>query len=57
MIRFSFIFLFAFLVALNTPTLVHAQVSKFDENELKAELDLLKDDSLMSELKSLLGSM
>jgi hypothetical protein len=39
------------------PNFVRAQVSKFDENELKAELDLLKNDSLMSELKSLLGSM
>lgn len=35
----------------------YAQVSKFDENELKLELDLLKGDSLMGELKSLLGSM
>ncbi len=39
------------------PILVSAQVSKFDENELKAELDLLKSDSLMDELKSLLGTM
>jgi hypothetical protein len=39
------------------PSSVFAQVSKFDENELKSELDLLKDDSLMSELKSLLGTM
>lgn len=39
------------------PIFVSAQVSKFDENELKAELDLLKSDSLMDELKSLLGTM
>lgn len=39
------------------PVFVSAQVSKFDENELKAELDLLKSDSLMDELKSLLGTM
>ncbi len=39
------------------PKFVSAQVSKFDENELKAELDLLKGDSLMDELKSLLGTM
>ncbi len=34
-----------------------SQVSKFDENELKSELDLLKGDTLMTELKNLLGSM
>lgn len=39
------------------PVIVLGQVSKFDENELKAELDLLKSDSLMDELKSLLGTM
>ena len=39
------------------PSVVFAQVSKFDENELKAELDQLKGDSLMDELKSLLGTM
>lgn len=39
------------------PNDVLGQVSKFDENELKAELDLLKSDSLMDELKSLLGTM
>ena len=45
------------MVSIAVPNFVRAQVSKFDENELKAELDLLKNDSLMSELKSLLGSM
>ncbi len=45
------------MVSFAVPNFVRAQVSKFDENELKAELDLLKNDSLMSELKSLLGSM
>lgn len=39
------------------PTGALAQVSKFDENELKSELELLKDDSLVNELKSLLGTM
>jgi hypothetical protein len=39
------------------PYTAFAQVSKFDENELKAELDLLKSDSLMDELKSLLGTL
>ncbi|MEY3542573.1 MAG: hypothetical protein RLZZ204_1385 [Bacteroidota bacterium] len=57
MIRFPLFILFAFLIVFNTPSYVRAQVSKFDENELKAELELLKNDSLMSELKSLLGSM
>lgn len=57
MTRFLFSVLFTCLVVLHTPVLLHAQVSKFDENELKAELDLLKNDSLLSELKSLLGAM
>lgn len=46
-----------FTVFLTMPSVVFAQVSKFDENELKAELDQLKGDSLMDELKSLLGTM
>jgi len=54
--RIIFLF-FATMVTIAMPSFVHAQVSKFDENELKAEFDLLKNDSLMSELKSLLGSM
>jgi hypothetical protein len=45
------------MVCVTMPTVLFSQVSKFDENELKAELDLLKNDSLMGELKSLLGSM
>jgi hypothetical protein len=45
------------MVSVAMPTALFSQVSKFDENELKAELDLLKNDSLMGELKSLLGSM
>lgn len=50
-------FCFVFMVFQAVPSSVFAQVSKFDENELKSELDLLKDDSLMNELKSLLGSV
>ena len=52
-----FSFLLGFMVVLAMPSVLFAQVSKFDENELKAELDLLKSDSLMDELKSLLGTM
>jgi len=55
--RNFYLLLFVFTVSIAVPAIGLAQVSKFDENELKAELDLLKNDSLMSELKSLLGSM
>jgi hypothetical protein len=46
-----------FLLFISIHSSSFSQVSKFDENELKSELDLLKGDSLMMELKNLLGSM
>ena len=56
--RLLFSFLLIFMGCMTMPSSqIFAQVGKFDENELKSELDLLKDDSLMNELKSLLGSM
>lgn len=55
--RFIFSILVIFMGFFSMPVFVAAQVSKFDENELKAELDRLKGDSLMDELKSLLGTM